>query len=233
MNSCVFALLVSLPPAYEVRREVVFSVCLSVHTRRVGGRYPSARFFPRSLVPDGGTPFWDGGNPSPSLRIPQSQIGIHRGTTQQSQFGVPNTRRGQNRGTPSQDSTGVLPPGQDRTGNPTRPGQDGVPLPPPRPGLGYSSPDRDWSTQQSKYLLHGQRYASCVHAGGLSCLHGVLKCHEIAAVELKYRREWSNNTLCIRGLIGALCRLLLIPSSPSASGPSCGIYCLLQLQNWT
>ena len=30
--------------------------------------------------------------------------------------------------------------------------------------------------QQSEYLLRGGRYASCVHAGGLSCLSNALKC---------------------------------------------------------
>ena len=41
-----------------------------------------------------------------------------------------------------------LLPAQDRTG---------VPLPPPQ------------TEQQNKYLLRGGRYASCLHAGGLSC----------------------------------------------------------------
>ena len=28
--------------------------------------------------------------------------------------------------------------------------------------------------QQNEYSLHGGRYASCVHAGGLSCFHKLL-----------------------------------------------------------
>ena len=94
------------------------------------------------------------------------------------------------RGYPSR----VLPqPGQDRGypargypagGYPSRvpswPGQDreipcqrGYPgrVPPSRVPLG---PGRDWGGtqlgQQKEYSLHGGRYASCVHAGGLSCL---------------------------------------------------------------
>ena len=42
---------------------------------------------------------------------------------------------------------------------------DGVP--PPRPGMGYHPlPTRQ---QHSEHFLCGRRYASCVHAGGLSC----------------------------------------------------------------
>ena len=38
----------------------------------------------------------------------------------------------------------------------------------PQPGMGYlPSP---WIEQQTEYLLHNGRCASCVHAGGLSCL---------------------------------------------------------------
>ena len=37
----------------------------------------------------------------------------------------------------------------------------------PWPGLGYPPPPK--TEQQSEHLLHGGRYASCVHAGGLSC----------------------------------------------------------------
>ena len=49
---------------------------------------------------------------------------------------------------------GPVPPGQ---GIPSRPGM-GYPHPPP-PELGHN-----------EHLLRGGRYASCVHAGGLSCL---------------------------------------------------------------
>ena len=65
---------------------------------------------------------------------------------------------------------------------PSRPGQGT-----PNPGMGYP-PDLGWGTppgwgthltwdgvppqteQHSEHLLRGGRYASCVHAGGLSCL---------------------------------------------------------------
>ena len=42
-------------------------------------------------------------------------------------------------------------------GNPPTPGLDGVPHPHPH-----------WTEQHSEHLLLGGRYASCVHAGGLS-----------------------------------------------------------------
>ena len=44
---------------------------------------------------------------------------------------------------------------------------DCIGTPPVRTGWGYSPPLP--RQQQSEHLLHGGRYASCVHAGGLSC----------------------------------------------------------------
>ena len=66
--------------------------------------------------------------------------------------------------------------GVPRSGTP-RPGQDGgypaggvrrsgTSPPPTRCGRGGGTQ----LGQQKEYLLHGWRYASCVHAGGLSCL---------------------------------------------------------------
>ena len=54
-------------------------------------------------------------------------------------------------GVPYQGYPGRVPPGQVRTGG--VPCQGGTQL-----------------GQQKEYSLHGGRYASCVHAGGLSCL---------------------------------------------------------------
>ena len=79
-------------------------------------------------------------------------------------------------------------PGQDRG---TQPGQGGTQVGypqqgTPQPGWGYPGrvpPRQDTPLpgqvrmggtqlgQQKEYSLHGGRYASCVHAGGLSCLH--------------------------------------------------------------
>ena len=57
---------------------------------------------------------------------------------------------------------GQVPPGG-VPGPPTGvPGSGGVPRPPPGGGTRVG--------QQKEYSLHGGRYASCVHAGGLSCL---------------------------------------------------------------
>ena len=93
-------------------------------------------------------------------------------------------------GTPSQVWPGGYPSPTPGMGYPPDQGQgtpwiwDGVPprtwdrVPPldlgqgipPRPGTGYL-PDLGWGTppQHSEHLLRGGRYASCVHAGGLSC----------------------------------------------------------------
>ena len=50
-----------------------------------------------------------------------------------------------------------------------RSGQGGT----PHSGMGYPPARSGWGTprigQQKEYLLRGGRYASCVHAGGLSC----------------------------------------------------------------
>ena len=41
---------------------------------------------------------------------------------------------------------------------------------PPGPGMGYPSrPGMGYPPQHSEHLIRGGRYASCVHAGGLSC----------------------------------------------------------------
>ena len=150
--------MVSLPPLYVVRREVMFSpVCVSsggvprsfprssllvypsprffsgdwsqVLSRR-GYRSPS--FFPRSLVlgPSLGQGY-------PRMEYPQPW-----------QDGVPSV--------PDR----ILPPGQDKTGIPALPGQDGV---------------YPWD-KTAERALATQRYASCIDAGGLSCSFRCLFC---------------------------------------------------------
>ena len=96
--------------------------------------------------------------------------------------------------TPGQDRT-RLPPSQDRTGVPPPPARTGQGYPPPgqdRTGV-YLGQDRTWvnplpgtgvpppppeTKQHSEHLLRNGRYASCVHAGGLSCLRSfhVISC---------------------------------------------------------
>ena len=62
-------------------------------------------------------------------------------------------------GTPIQPNGGVP--------HSPRPGLDGVPPPPPaRTGWGYPP-----EGTVDEYLIRGGQYASCVHAGGLSCLN--------------------------------------------------------------
>ena len=77
-------------------------------------------------------------------------------------------RSSQGRGVPCQGALVRYPPSQVRMGG--YPGRD----PPPLPPAGYP-PSQDGGVggtqvgQQKEYLIHGGRYASCVHAGGLSC----------------------------------------------------------------
>ena len=127
-----------------------------------------------------GTPFHvrtGKGNP-----IPRSGWGC---TPSQVWTGIPHLRsgRGDTLGYPSiqfpgQDGGGyprVPSPLQDWLGYPPPLGPNGVP--PSRTGWGIPHPDLDWpppphqeTEQHSEHLLHGRQYASCVNAGGLSCL---------------------------------------------------------------
>ena len=71
-------------------------------------------------------------------------------------------------GVPGQVPMGVLPlPGPDWGGTLTRvpPSPAGYPHPPGQVQMGGGTR----VGQQKEYLLHGGRYASCVHAEGLSC----------------------------------------------------------------
>ena len=158
-----------LPPAYVVRREgtVFTGVCLST-----GGGYRSPGTPPR------------GGYQSPGPGPPQG--------------GVPGS------GTPPGGGTKVRvpPPG----GGGTR-----VRYPPPGGGTRVRYPPRGGCRspgtppggggyltrvgQQKEYSLHGGRYASCVHAGGLSCWWSFHTCNTIVrAYKLYY-------VLCIRNIL--------------------------------
>ena len=94
-------------------------------------------------------------------------LSVHRG-------GTP-TRSGRGGGGPQPGSDGGYP-GQVRTGGtPARSRWGEVPWPGPDVDTqGGVPPSRDEVPplqlgQQKEYLLRGGRYASCVHAGGLSC----------------------------------------------------------------
>ena len=102
--------------------------------------------------------------------------------------GEPIPRSEQGRGIPHSRSRWEGTPSQVWIGGTPFPGQDGG-VPHPRSGwgrgtLGYPFPNQDWmwyslcqgypppiqeTEQHSEHLLRGGRYASCVHAGGLSC----------------------------------------------------------------
>ena len=73
-------------------------------------------------------------------------------------------------GYPSQVRMGGTP-SQVRMGSTPFPGQDGgTPFQgTPHPGLRSGQQGYPQLEQHGVYLLHGGRYASCVHAGGLSC----------------------------------------------------------------
>ena len=114
--------------------------------------------------------------------------------------GVPHPRSGGGGGYPIPGLAGGIPhPRSDWGGYPIPglaggvPHPSGTPLtrsgwvpPPPRPGTGYPPPDLGlgtpldlgWGTpppQHSEHLIRGGRYASCVHAGGLSCYDIILQ----------------------------------------------------------
>ena len=85
-------------------------------------------------------------------------------------------------GTPPIQGWGI-PPVQ-RWG--TSSSRDGVPPPIPHPEMGTPSS----VGQQVEYLIRGGRYASCIHAGGHSCLNNVnyfFSIHfELTPIELVY-----------------------------------------------
>ena len=102
---------------------------------------------------------WDGDPPGHGMGYPpgpEMGYSLRHGTGYPPDigWGTPQTLDG----VPPQTWDGV-PPGPG-TGYPPGPGMGY----PPRHGTGYPPTD-----QHSEHLLHGGRYASCVHAGGLSC----------------------------------------------------------------
>ena len=165
-----------LPPAYEVRGKVMFwheSVCLST---LVGGGYPiPGRGVPPSGLDGGGWGWRRGwGVPQPGLDgggYP-SQVWMVGGTLARSGWwGVPHPWGG---GYPSHVWMVGGYPGHvwmvgGTLGTPwARSGWWGTQVPPHPPWLDGVPPPPP-SHQHSKHLLRGRLYASCVHAGGLSC----------------------------------------------------------------
>ena len=120
-------------------------------------------------------------------------------------------------GTPTRSRWAVPQPGPDRGGGyPTR-FRWGV----PQPGV---SPVQRWSTppppprirQQMEYLGCGGRYASCVHAGGLSCfsfIFAAARCEQQIGFPKNsslgdvtfVQCEWTFNKPSFRCLFSALC----------------------------
>ena len=142
-----------LPPAFEVRREVIFSVCQSTP-----GEYPSLMFFPRSLVPG---PFQRGTPVSGSFPGYWSQVLSRWGTPVLAEGGYPSPSWGMG-GTPvggtpwpGQD-WGTPPPSQVRMGYPLARIGTGTP---PHPSQGGYPP---LPSQDS-------RASTCYPAGGMPC----------------------------------------------------------------
>ena len=134
-----------LPPAYVVRREgtVFTDVCLFTH----GGWLPPSTSHNTSTDP---MFFLGEGFPSDWSQVPS--------------WGIP--------------QPGPVQMGVPRDGVPPNPEME---YPPSRDGVlplsrdGVSPPIQGWGTpprtgQQMKYLICSGQYASCIHAGGLSCL---------------------------------------------------------------
>ena len=157
-----------LPPAYVVRREgtVFTGVCLSTGG---GGGYP-VRYPPGGYPGPGTTP---GGYPDTP---PRGVCGPPREGTQTP--GVPRPGYSPPGGTQTWVPPGGYPgppPGGPMSGYPPGgvPGHPPGGVPGPRggyPGPGTPPGGGTRVGQQKEYSLHGGRYASCVHAGGLSCL---------------------------------------------------------------
>ena len=155
-----------LPPAYVVRRE--------------------GNSFTLLVCPQGGYPY-----PIMLCNISQNAMGqpVGEGTLPGPAGGVPARGGYPARGYPVGGYPvggtlpgGTLPGGTQVRYPPPGPGQDGgypswgVPRSGVTPPAGYPPwPGQDGGGgtqlgQHREYLLHGARYASCVHAGGLSCL---------------------------------------------------------------
>ena len=125
----------------------------------------------------GGTPsqVWLGGYPIPGLAGGYQSTPLTR-----SGWGTPSLDLGQ--GTSLDLRWGTPPSPQTWDGVP--PDLDRVPLPwtwTGYPQTWHRVPPQTWDgvpPQQSKHLIYGGQYASCVHAGGLSCFKCVttLKC---------------------------------------------------------
>ena len=138
-----------------------FSLFVSLHLDRGGG--------------GGGIPISQVRTGVPHL---SSGWGIPPPIPDQDRRGTPSQVRTEG-GTPSQVSMGVCPSQVRMVGIPI-PGQDGgdIPsqvrmgVPPPKSAVPGQDGGRGHTQleQHSMYLLRGGRYASYVHAGGLSCL---------------------------------------------------------------
>ena len=160
MYKIIYKSTLLLPPAYVVRREGnSFTLFVCPH---LGGG--TRTWHP---PPGGGTQTWPppgGGGGYPDLTPPRGVPG-------------PDTPP---RGVPGPDSPGGVPgpdtpPGGTRTwhtppgGTRTYPPRGGTRTWPPR-GVPGPDPPPGGGTQvgqQKEYSLHGGRYASCIHAGGL------------------------------------------------------------------
>ena len=214
-----------LPRASEEWGKVIFSVCLSVHTRRgVPPSGPDGRNVPPSfpmrgypnpvlmggtpILPKQVTPHWDWmGAPPPSssgLDVPPPvrtgwipPLGLHGYPPNQDRMGYPPPTIRTEWVLPQSELDAPPPPSRldgvppspcwDWMGYPPPPsGLDGGTPPPPPSGLnevlplsGLDAPHQDLmghppppprSAYRETEQLCGRRYASCVHAGGLSCL---------------------------------------------------------------
>ena len=172
--SCVHAGGLSdyLPPAYIVRREGnSFTLFVCPHRGEGGSRYPPGGV-PGSGTPPGGYPGQEPPWGGTRVRYPPGGVVPGSGTPlggvpgSGPPSGVPGPPRGGTRVRyPPGGYPGQVPPlgGYLVGGTRVRYPPGGV------PGSG-TPPGGTRVGQQKEYSLHGGRYASCVHAGGLSCI---------------------------------------------------------------
>ena len=192
-------------PRTEYDGRLCFDTCLSIH--------PSIHPTFCLSTPRGGTRPGPGGGGTLLGGYPA------RGIPCWGYLGRVPPRPGPDRGVPWPGPDGGVP----WQGTPPARSRWGVPWQgtPPQQG---TPPPRSWWRgtlvgQQKEYLLHGGRYASCIHAGGLSCL--------IFRLEI----DGENNIMYINSMTRACSVMILTGCTDDANFVTIYDYCSTHLCN--